>query len=228
MDNYEFNLVGSETYEFIWNDFCSSYIEFSKFTSDSIGTKSVLCYVLTGILKILHPFMPFVTEEIYGMLPIKDSESIMISSYPVVDNNFIFNDEYNKVEEKIGFISSFRNIKAENDIDKTAKVKLNIKDDIIIKMLKLAENIIETEENIKSYNVVYGRYEGIIYFEKQLTEEDIKLKEKQINDLKNSIERRQKLLSNENYVSKAPKNLVEEEKNKLNEEINQLSLLENC
>ena len=227
MDNYEFNLVGSETYEFIWNDFCSSYIEFSKFTSDSIGTKSVLCYVLTGILKILHPFMPFVTEEIYTMLPIKDSESIMISSYPSVDNKFIFNDIYNKVEEKIGFISSFRNIKAENNIDKTAKVKLNIKDDIIIKMLKLSDNLIDNDENIKSYSVIFGRYEAVIYYEKQLTEEDIKLKEKQIIDLKNSIERRQKLLSNENYINKAPKNLVEEEKNKLNDELNQLKILEN-
>ena len=96
-------------------------------------------------------------------------------------------------------------------------------------MLKLTDCLIDNEESIKSYNVVYGRYEGIIYYEKQLTEEDIKLKEKQINDLKNSIERRQKLLSNENYVNKAPKNLVEEEKNKLNEEINHLKLLEeNC
>ena len=161
------------------------------------------------------------------MLPIKDSESIMISNYPKVDNNYIFNDEYNKVEEKIGFIYSFRNIKAENNIDKTAKVKLNIKDEIIIKMLKLNDNLIDEAQNIKSYNVNSGRYEGIIYFEKQLTDEDIKLKEKQINDLKNSIERRQKLLSNENYVNKAPKNLVEEERNKLNDEINQLKLLEN-
>ena len=61
MDKYEFNIFGSETYNFIYDDFCSSYIEFSKFNSDSITTKSVLCYILTGILKMLHPFMPFVT-----------------------------------------------------------------------------------------------------------------------------------------------------------------------
>ena len=62
MDKYEFNLFGSETYSFIYDDFCSNYIEFAKFNSESNTTKSVLCYVLTGILKMLHPFMPFVTE----------------------------------------------------------------------------------------------------------------------------------------------------------------------
>ena len=93
-------------------------------------------------------------------------------------------------------------------------------------MLKISDNLIDNNMNIKSYNVVNGRYEATIYYEKQLTEDDIKLKEKQINDLKSSIERRKKLLSNENYVNKAPKNLVEEEKNKLNEELNQLKLLE--
>ena len=225
MDKYEFNLFGAETYSFIYDDFCSNYIEFSKFNSDSKITKSVLCYILTGILKMLHPFMPFVTEEIYSMLPIKDSKSIMISNYPKYEEKFIFNDEYDKVEEKIGFISNFRNIKAENSISKDALVKLNIKDNIIIKMLKLNDNLIEEEKQINSYNVKYGRYECIIYYEKQITEEELKLKEKQIIDLENSIERRKKLLSNENYVNKAPKNLVDEEKNKLQDEINQLNLL---
>ena len=227
MDKYEFNNAGAVIYDFTWDKFCSSYIEFSKFNVESNTTKSVLCYVLTGILKMLHPFMPYVTEEIYGMLPIKETESIMISEYPKYNKEFIFNEEYNKVEEKITFISNFRNVKAENSIGKEAKVKLNIKDEIIIKMLKLQDNLTDKDENIKSYNVVASRYEAVIYFEKQLTEEDIKLKEKQISDLKNSIERRQKLLSNENYVNKAPKNLVDEERNKLNDEINQLKLLEN-
>jgi len=226
MDKYEFNNAGSIIYDFTWDKFCSNYIEFAKFNSDSNTTKSVLCYVLTGILKMLHPFMPFVTEEIYSMLPIKDSESIMISNYPKYNKEFIYNDEYNKVLEKIGFISNYRNVKVLNGISKDAKVKLNIKDDIIIKMLKISDNLIDNNMNIKSYNVVNGRYEATIYYEKQLTEDDIKLKEKQINDLKSSIERRKKLLSNENYVNKAPKNLVEEEKNKLNEELNQLKILE--
>ena len=106
MDKYEFNLVGSELYNFIWEDFCSNYIEYSKFNLANLSTKSTLLYVLTGILKMLHPFMPFVSEEIYDMLPIKDSKSIMISNYPEVDKKLIFKDAYLKVEQIIDFLST--------------------------------------------------------------------------------------------------------------------------
>ena len=225
MDKYEFNLFGAETYSFIYDDFCSSYIEFSKFNSDSKTTKSVLCYILTGILKLLHPFMPFVTEEIYGMLPIKDSESIMISEYPKYEDKFIFEEELKNVDEKVEFISNFRNVKAENSISKDAKVLLNIKDEIIIKMLKLNDNIIDEELSINSYKVEVGKYKATIYFEKVETEEEKALKEKQIEDLKKSIERRKNLLSNENYVNKAPAHIVELDRQNLLKEENELKML---
>ena len=225
MDKYEFNLFGSETYSFIYDDFCSSYIEFSKFNSDSITTKSVLCYILTGILKMLHPFMPFVTEEIYSMLPIKDSESIMISKYPEYNKEFIFNTEKEIVEEKIDFIRQFRNVKKENDIPKEAKVNINTNDNIIIKMLKLEDSIIPNTLDIKSYEVKTNNIKATIYYEKEETDEDKLLKEKQINDLKASIERREKLLSNENYVKKAPANIVEMDRKKLAEEKEKLDSL---
>ena len=225
MDKYEFNLFGAETYSFIYDDFCSSYIEFSKFNSESKTTKSVLCYILTGILKLLHPFMPFVTEEIYGMLPIKDSESIMISEYPKNEDKFIFEEELKNVDEKVEFISNFRNVKAENSISKDAKVLLNIKDEIIIKMLKLTDNIIDKELSINSYKVEVGKYKATIYFEKVETEEEKVLKEKQIEDLKKSIERRKNLLSNENYVNKAPAHIVELDRQNLLKEENELKML---
>ncbi|MBR3523640.1 MAG: valine--tRNA ligase [Bacilli bacterium] len=226
MDNYEFNLFGSETYSFIYDDFCSNYIEFAKFNSESNTTKSVLCYVLTGILKMLHPFMPFVTEEIYQMLPIKDSESIMISEYPIYEEKFVFVDEQKLVDEKIDFIKSFRNIKTENNIPKDAKVIINTDDEIIIKMLKLQDVITAEKQDIKAYEIKTGRYEATIFYEKEETEEDKKALEKQINDLKASIERRKKLLSNENYVAKAPANIVEKERNDLAREEEELKLLE--
>jgi len=218
MDKYEFNLVGSETYSFIWEDFCSNYIEFAKFNSESVTTKSVLYIVLSGILKMLHPFMPFVTEEIYGMLPIKDSESIMISEYPKYDESLVFEIEEILVDNKIEFIKSFRNIKAENNISKDAKVLINTNDEIIIKMLKLQDSLIAESLNINSYNVKSGDIEATIYFEKIVTEEELKLKEKQKSDLIASIERRKKLLSNENYVAKAPHDLVEKERITLKQE----------
>lgn len=220
MDNYDFNLVGMELFSFIYDDFCSNYIEYSKFSSDSIGTKSTLCLVLTGILKMLHPFMPFVTEEIYQKLPIKDSESIMISNYPEYDKTLVFNNDHNKFEEIVDFVKIFRNIKQENNIPKDAKVIINNNEnyDLIIKMLKLSDNIINEPLNITKFNVSNNTFNMDIFYEKVLTEEDKLALEKQIETLRSNISRREKLLSNHGYVSKAPANLVEQERQKLAEE----------
>ena len=225
MDKYEFQNVGTILYDFIWSDFCDSYIEFSKFNMDKESTKSTLLYVLTNILKMLHPFMPFVTEEIYQKLPIKDSESIMISSYPKYDKKLIF-DEEQEVEELISFIKVFRNTKQGNNISSDFKVKFDKEiDPIAIKLLKLEDKIINEELDIKSYKVISNYANGEIYFEKELTPEEKQAKENLINSLKSSIERREKLLSNENYVNKAPANIVEMDKQKLEEEKNKLKEL---
>ena len=218
MDKYEFNLVGSELYNFIWEDFCSNYIEYSKFNLVNLSTKSTLLYVLTGILKMLHPFMPFVSEEIYDMLPIKDSKSIMISNYPEVDKKLIFKDAYLKVEQIIDFVKVFRNIKQENNIGHDFKVKITTIDPLIIKLLKLDDKITEEELNITKYHVSNNIYTLDLYFEKIITEEEEKLKEKQIETLKANILRREKLLSNEGYLNKAPKELVLSEQEKLKQE----------
>ena len=226
MESYEFNNAGGELYNFIWSDFCDSYIEMSKFSLDSVSTKSTLCYAISAILKMLHPFMPYVTDEIYSMLPIRDAENIMISSYPLVNEEFNFDSEEKKTEEMIGFIAAFRNVKQENAISKDAKVMVNFDNSLINKMLKLDGNLVSEKLSIKEYKVSYGKLEAIIYYEKEVTEEDILAKEKQIESLKASILKREKLLSNAGFVSKAPEQLVNDEKRKLEEEKKLLSTLE--
>ena len=220
MEKYEFNTAGNEIYAFIWDDFCDSYIEMSKFSLDTISTKSTLCYTLNAILKLLHPFMPFVTDEIYNMLPIKDAENIAISAYPTINKEFKYNEEELKTTEIINFIKNFRNIKQENKISKDAKVLLLGKEDysLIIKMLKLDNNLITKELDITSYKVSSGRYNGVIYYEKEITKEDEEALQKQIATLEASIKKREGLLANENFVSKAPAALVDNEKKKLEEE----------
>jgi len=227
MDKYEFNLAGSEIYDFTWNTFCDYYIEMAKYSLDSITTKSTLCYVLTGILKMLHPFMPFVTEEIYSMLPIKTSESIMISDYPKYNKKYIFKEEEKAVDDQVEFIKNFRNVKAENNITKDMKVMFDTEDDneLIVNMLKIKENIIKKPLGMKAYKVFSTRVKAQIFFEKIETEAEKAAKEAQIKLLKASIERRKKLLSNENYINKAPKNIVEMDKKKLEEEENKLKEL---
>lgn len=226
MESYEFNNAGGELYNFIWSDFCDSYIEMSKFSLDSVSTKSTLCYVISAILKMLHPFMPYVTDEIYSMLPIKDAENIMVSSYPLVNEEFNFDNEEKETEEIIGFIAAFRNVKQENAISKDAKVMVNFDNSLINKMLKLDGNLVNDKLSIKEYKVSYGKLEALIYYEKEVTEEDILAKEKQIESLKASILKRENLLSNVGFVSKAPEQLVNDEKRKLEEEKKLLSTLE--
>ena len=226
MEKFEFNNVNSYIYSFIWNDFCDNYIEMAKYTMDSIGTKSTLLYTLDAILKMLHPFMPYVTEEIYLMMPLHE-ESIMISSYPVYDKKKVFKEEEADVDEISQFIRLFRNVLKENNIQKDYLVKLNKDESIIKNILKLNDKITSNEMNIQSFKVNTSNYEGIIYYEKVLSEEDKKLIQKQALELELSINKRKNLLGNESFVSKAPHQLVEKEKEKLQEEIDLLEKLKN-
>ena len=225
MDKFQFNNAGSAIYDFTWNYFCDYYIEMAKYTSEDETTQSVLCTVLTGILKLLHPFMPYVTEEIYQMLPVKDQESIMISTYPKYSKKFVFESEEVIVDDQIEFIKTFRNVKAENNITKDMKVMFDTEDDneLIVKMLKLQDNLVKEPLGIKAYKVFSNRIKAQIFFEKIETEADIAQKEAQIEQLKSSIARREKLLSNENYVNKAPANIVEMDRQKLEEEKQKLA-----
>ncbi len=227
MDKYEFNNAGASIYEFTWNYFCDYYIEMAKYSIDSDSTKSTLCFILTGILKLLQPFMPFVTDEIYSMLPVKDAKDIMVSEYPKYDKKLIFDIEEKVVDDEVDFIKKFRNIKAENNITKDMKVMFDTTDDndLIIKMLKIKENIVDKPLGIKTYKVFSSRIKAQIFFEKLETEDDKKAKEQQISILKASIERREKLLANENYVNKAPASIVELDRQKLEEEKKKLEEL---
>ena len=227
MDKYDFNIVGSELYTFIWNAFCDNYIEFAKFSLNDYTTKSVLLKVLTDLLKMLHPFMPYVTDEIYNMLPIKE-ENIMISTYPTYNKKEIFNNELENINEKLEFIRMFRNIKLENKIGKDYQVIVNSDADykLIKNVLKINESMIVKSSDKKKINVKYQNYDLDICYEVILSEEDLEVKKKQIESLRQSIERRKKLLSNEGYVTKAPKELVEKERKTLKEEEEKLKMLE--
>ncbi len=227
MDKFQFNNAGASIYNFTWNYFCDYYIEMAKYNLDNQTTKSVLLYVLTGILKMLHPFMPFVTEEIYQMLPVKDAESIMISDYPRREKKYIFSEEESAVDDGIEFIKNFRNIKAENNMTKDLKVMFDTEDDnnLIVKMLKLDNSLVDKPTGAKAYKVFSNRVKATIFFDKVETEADKKMKEAQIEGLKNSIARREKLLANPNYVNKAPEKIVNMDKQKLEEEKKKLEEL---
>ena len=227
MEHYEFNNVGSQIYSFIWNDFCDNYIEFAKFSIESNTTKSVLYKVLSSILKMLHPFMPYVTDELYNSLPIHE-ENIILSKYPEYNKGEIFTKECEKFDNIIEFIKVFRNVKLENKIGKDFGIKINSNDDysLIFKLLRINPDE-HTKISGTKYSCIYKNYNVDLYYEKEITEEDMMLKNKQISDLEASIARRKNLLSNENYLNKAPKELVEKEKITLKDEEEKLAKLKN-
>lgn len=224
MDKYEFNLVGSEIYNFIWDDFCSNYIEMAKFSSSDITTKSILYKVLEGIIKIMHPFMPFVTEEIYQNLPFKDSNSIMISSYPKYESKYIFDEDTKEVDKLLEFITLFRNKKLENNIGKDFEVEADSLDDLAVKMLKLNDMIVSVSNKNTKILVSINDITVYICYDNNIDKEEV-LKEltKKKETLEASIKRRNNLLSNENYVKKAPSNIVEKERLDLQKETDMLN-----
>ena len=226
MEKYEFNLVGAELYNFIWEDFCSSYIEFAKFNLDNNTTKSVLYTVLDGILKMMHPFMPFVTEEIYQMLPIKNAESIMISEYPKYDKKLVFADDKKEMDLVIEYIALFRNKKAENNIGSDFEVITDIDNELILRMLKLTDKIVESSELSGTVEVTLDKYKVTICYDDSASKGEEKAAlEKEKESLENSIARREKLLSNENYVAKAPEKIVNQERESLETEKEKLKVV---
>ncbi len=230
MNKYDFNIVGNTLYNFIWTDFCDKYIELSKFNQNST-TKTVLLTVLTSIIKMLHPFMPYVTEEIYQMLPIKETDSIMISNYPIYQKDYLFPQEEKEIDSILEFITLFRNKKLELNIGSDFQVINNIKNnkniDIILNSLKIKDKLIEnTQENI--ITIEYNNLSlGIVYDNTKNLEEERKNIKKEKERLEKSITRRKTLLSNQNYISKAPENIVNKEKEDLEKELNQLEIINN-
>lgn len=227
MDKYEFHNVGNELYKFIWEDFCDWYIEFSKSNMNTV-TKKVLLKVLTNILKLLHPFMPYVTEEIYQLLPIKEQESIMITNYPKPEEKYIDKECSEIINKVIEDIVAIRNLKATNKITKDALVTIESEENIIDmykSQLKInQDNIIDTppiDYNLVKYN---SKYIKITYYLEEEKVDNNKVLE-EIKKLESSIKRRKNLLSNENYIKKAPQNIVDMDREKLKEEEEKLKLL---
>ena len=225
MDKYEFNGVGTILYNFIWDDFCDWYIELSKVNMNNT-TKSVLLYNLECILKMLHPFMPYVTEEIYMMLP-KHDESIMISKYPSYNKEQVFDVNFEVI---IDLIVKIRKIKLENNLGKDFIVSYNnklIKEnvDIIRKLIKNEKILENYQSDLSKIEIPFENSIVTIYYDGTLSESEIEKLKKDALNLTNSIKRRENLLNNENYVNKAPKEIVENEKKSLEKEKKELEVI---
>ena len=225
MEKFDLNMAGEKLYSFIWTDFCDKYIEISKFNQNNT-TKSVLLLVLTNILKMMHPFTPFITDEIYNMIPIKDADNIMISKYPVYNKEYHFPREEQDIDDMLEFITLFRNKKAEINT-KDYEVIVNNDNLLAKQMLKIMDKVCENSSYSGKLEVAYKDYTYVICYDNTLSEEDKNNYLKEKERLINSIERRKKLLSNPGYLSKAPEKIVSKEKEDLINDEKQLEIIMN-
>ena len=234
MDNYDLGVALDKIYTFIWNEFCDWYIEIAKtrlYNKENTTRKTaqyVLNKVLGDSLKLLHPFMPFVTEKIYKELYNND-ESIMISTYPEYSKDLEFKDEEQAVEELKEVITGIRNARAKMNVHPSKKSKLifvtkkyaNIikESEEFLKKLGFGEEIEirENKENIpqNAVSIVSSNLELFIPFEDLV---DIKLEIERLEKEKAKVlvekEKTDKMLSKPGFVAKAPAAKVEEEKEK--------------
>ncbi|MDR1782398.1 MAG: valine--tRNA ligase [Bacilli bacterium] len=220
MEKYEFTIVDSILYNFIWDDYCSWYIEMSKATSSNIETKKVLKYVLVNILKMLNPFMPFVTEEIFQALTNK--ETIVNEAYPVVNNDYNF-DNINSIDYAQEIIIKIRELRQELEIKRAIEIKYTSEIDLSLVSLYISKLVNATltnkldSETLDTLILSNGSKVDI-----DLSMVKVKSKEELINEyndelnrLTKEIKRAESMLNNVNFISKAPASKVEEEKNKL-------------
>ncbi|OIJ18358.1 valine--tRNA ligase [Anaerobacillus alkalidiazotrophicus] len=235
IDAYEFGEVGRLLYNFIWDDFCDWYIEMAKlplYGEDEEAkktTRSILAYVLDHTMKLLHPFMPFITEEIWQHLP-HVGESITVAPWPVRNEMLVFPEATKKMNLLKEIIRSVRNTRAELNVPMSKKIELLIKakDSEVLSNLEEGRSYLEKFCNPdqlilgtdlqapeKSMSSVLTGVELYLPLAGLLDlDAEISRLEKELKRLDSEVERVQKKLNNQGFVSKAPAKVIEEEKAK--------------
>ncbi|WP_226646563.1 valine--tRNA ligase [Mesobacillus subterraneus] len=234
-DRYEFGEVGRALYNFIWDDFCDWYIEMAKlplYGEDEAAkktTRSILAYVLDNTMRLLHPFMPFITEEIWQNLP-HEGESITVASWPQVDPALTDKEAADDMKLLVEVIRAVRNIRSEVNTPLSKKVDmfLKAKDEKTLSMLESnrgyivrfcnPENLeigLEVNAPEKAMTAVATGLEIIMPLEGLINiDEEIARLQKEKEKLDKEVERVQKKLANEGFVKKAPEKVIDEERAK--------------
>ena len=246
LDNYELGIALDNIYSFIWNEFCDWYIEIVKprLYSENEEEKNVAIYVLDYVfrtsLKLLHPFIPFVTSEIYSSLVKYNDKDLIISKWPIYKGNLNFENDEKILEEFKEIITGVRNIRANMNIHPTKKADLIFVTDEYGKeineskrlLLKLCFgkniNIQSNKNNIDSraVNIMAKGIELFMPFEDLVDiNEEIERLRKEKTRLEAEVLRGEKMLSNLGFINKAPESKIKDEKEKLENYKNMLEVV---
>ncbi len=224
-DHYEFAEAAKKLYSFAWNDFASWYVEMAKLTADKPETKAVLLHVLSAIVRALHPFMPFVTEEIYQMLP-HGEKSIMVAPWPTSDGSSY--PESAALERIFDLIVGVRQIRNEYNVSPAKPIDVAIKTETDELAAFLTTNRAFLEKFLNPGQLTIGS--ALAPVEHALTVilpgatlylplgslvdlgAEVDRLEKEIARLENEIRRSDAMLMNDNFLKKAPAAKIEAEK----------------
>ena len=233
IESFELGVALSKLYDFIWDNFCDWYIELlkprfnDKGSEDNNVAQNVIAYVLSSALKLLHPFMPFITEELYQALP-HDVESIMISEYPEYTPSLDFPEDEARMQSLIAAVKAVRNRRAEMNVPPSKKATVFIKSEKhdafnettsgFFTRLASASDVVYIDEYkgedavsiITDDCAIYIPLSEVVDFEKEKARLDGELVKTQ-----GEIDRLEKKLSNEGFVAKAPAAVVDGERAKL-------------
>lgn len=243
MEKYEYALVGNELYSFIWDDFCSWYIELSKAGLQSEdetvrkAAQSTLVTVLSGIVRMLHPFMPFVTEEIYLAIP-HTKESINLETWPEMVEIDMSDEEMTSIRQLITMIEAVRSLRVDYNLKPSMDIEVVIKNEnneimpcieyinaILQKMCHATWTSVESHEEMAVRPILNGTLNvplaSIIN-----VEEEIEKLTKELKRLTQEIKRGEGMLNNPNFVNKAPEAKVNAEREKLEGYRSQYAIVE--
>lgn len=239
MDKYDFNAASSHLYNFVYDDFCSRYLEMSKVSLQSNdqldvnNTYKVLFRCLKDIVLMIYPYTPFIAEEIYLAMPCH-KESIMLETYPKYDENLCDSKDDRQIELLNNFIKDVRNFKLENKMAPNAKISLIVYPrvelfegfkDYLIRFafasdIKFVNSTIE-EKNGSSY--VYN--DGDLFIVEEINNLGKEKIQKDIENILKEIKRCENMLNNPNFIAKAPKEKIDLEKEKLENHKSNLNTL---
>lgn len=247
LDSFDLNLAAQKIYDFIWTEFCDWYIEMAKprlYGDDNASKRnvlSVLIYTLTASMKLLHPFMPFITEELYRNLP-GSEETIMRSAWPTVREEYSFPEETELCENVMELIRSIRNVRVEMNVPPSKRPSMILVtkpeamahaaecESYFIKLAGAAGVKVQTDKSdipadavsvVGKFGEMFIPLNELIDIEKELDRLS-----KEIAKAKSEVARAEGKLSNQGFVAKAPEKVIEEERNKLKNSKELLAKLE--
>ena len=248
MEDGEFGLAATKIYDFAWSEFCDWYIELSKarlLGEDGEGkdtARAVLLYVLENLLKLLHPFMPFLTEQVYKYLP-ETEGFLMLQKWPEVKAEYTFAEDEAKMQGVMEVIRTIRNLRSEMNVAPSKRTHLLFVpaegwDDVIMAgdtYFRRLAGVTQTEivkdrttVTEKTVNAVTTAGELLIPLGELVDfAAEIARLQKELDNLKKEAERARGKLSNQGFISKAPENLVQQEKDKLEANLVKSAAIEN-